>query len=35
MFAKLCKFAISERGLAVQFVRVKVRILFDVYTMEG
>ena len=30
MLAKLCKCTISKRGVAVKFVRVRVRVLFDV-----
>ena len=35
MLAKLCKCTISKRGLAVKFVRVRVRVLFDVDIYKG
>ena len=37
MLAKLCKCTISKRGLAVKFVRVRVRVrvLFDVNIYKG
>ena len=35
MFAKLCKCTISKRGSEVKFVRVRVRVLFDVDIYKG